>query len=105
VYYSYDPMRGLVPVDAPVVKGVVVSDARFINEFAALKNAGGAVIRLVRPETDSVASQVGIANHVSETEQLTFTEYDFILNNHGSLAQLFDSVDIYMSIFEAQHKG
>ena len=74
---------------------VVVSDIRFKNELEAIKRNGGKVIKLVRPETDGAAQDIGIKGHGSESEQLGFTDdqFDFILENTGTLDELFKKVD------------
>jgi Cdc6-like AAA superfamily ATPase len=65
-------------------KIVVVTDVRFRNEFDHLKKKDFYQIRLYR-ETD----KPGI-NHVSETNQnsISDTEYDYVIHNNGTLAEL-----------------
>lgn len=64
-----------LPEDAKVV----VSDARFFNEFDAVCERGGRVWRIERPG-------VGPANnHPSEMEAIDYPEFELTLNNDGSL--------------------
>ncbi len=74
---------------------VVVSDIRFKNELEAIKRNGGKIVRLIRPETDAAAQDIGIKGHASESEQLGFTDdqFDFILENKGTFDELFKKVD------------
>jgi hypothetical protein len=74
---------------------VVVSDIRFKNELEAIKRNDGKLIRVVRPETDAAAQDVGLKNHASESEQLSFfdDQFDFILENTGTLEELYKKVD------------
>lgn len=64
-----------LPEDAKVV----VSDARFINEFDAVRSRGGEIWRIER-------DGVGPANdHASETEALGYEHFSNRLDNDGSL--------------------
>jgi hypothetical protein len=91
---------------------IVISDCRFPNEIRAIKNAGGRVVRVVRgaePEWYEAAimanrgpggnlswavsrrqlEKIGI--HESETAWVG-TEFDVILDNNGSLEDLYQQV-------------
>lgn len=58
---------------------VVVSDARFFNEFDAVRERGGRVWRIER-------EGVGPANdHASETEAIDYPRFELTLNNDGTL--------------------
>lgn len=58
---------------------VVVSDARFYNEFDAVRKRGGRVWRIERPG-------VGPANdHASEMEAIDYPHFELTLNNDGTL--------------------
>ena len=61
----------------------VVSDCRFRNEFDALKHYGFIMIRIKRDGASNI-------NHVSDLEQdeINDSEFDFIINNNGSLDEL-----------------
>ena len=77
--------------DAPVA----VSDVRFQNELEAIVANGGKLIRIIRPETDDKASKIGIKNHKSEQEQLSFSNdlFDVIIINDGLLKDLYIAID------------
>jgi hypothetical protein len=61
---------------------IVVSDARFFNEFDAIRDRGGQIWRIERPE-------VGPANdHASETEAVHYKHFSAWLMNDGSLEDL-----------------
>ena len=91
---------------------VVISDCRFPNEIAAIKKAGGIVVRVVRgaePEWYQLAvsrnrgpngnsswalsgrrlEQLGI--HASETSWVG-TKFDAVLDNNGTLEDLYQQV-------------
>lgn len=85
---GYDRVRGLYVQDEfPIIQaeGVVITDVRFKNEIRAVKDAGGKLIRVVRPGHEKPKW-----NHPSETEQLEVpdSEFDFILWNDEDLNTL-----------------
>jgi hypothetical protein len=108
-YFRYDALEGLVDVPYkfykahPMPSGVVVSDIRFENEFQRIRNEGGAVIRILRPDTDAEAATIGIAGHASEAHAFSFDNFDFILKNEGTLVDLYRAVDMYMPVFLVNH--
>lgn len=67
--------------------GVVISDVRYRNEFDAIKNNEGTLIRIKRPGAGLKGKS---AVHSSEKEQLTIQdeEFDFIIDNSGTLSDL-----------------
>jgi hypothetical protein len=64
------------------IKGVVITDVRLKNEMKAVKDAGGKLIRIVRPGHEEPKW-----DHPSETEQLEVPdeEFDHVLDNSLSL--------------------
>jgi len=91
---------------------VVISDCRFPNEIAAIKEAGGLVIRVVRgpePEWYEAAKSVNrgpdgntswsvskvklerMGIHASETSWVG-TKFDAVLDNNGTLDDLYQQV-------------
>jgi hypothetical protein len=76
-------------------KGTVVSDVRFKNELLAIRKAGGKLVKVVRPATDTAALVTGVENHQSESEQKLFTDdqFDHVVLNKGSLEDLYSEVD------------
>ena len=86
---------------------IVISDCRFPNEVKAIKNAGGKVIWIQRGalpvwydiavaanNNDFVAQQrlAEFKVHASETAWVG-TEFDAIVDNNSSLAQLYGQID------------
>ena len=59
---------------------VIVEDLRFPNEYQAIREAGGIVIRVNRPD-------LAIGEHESERHALTFAA-DIIVSNDGELEDL-----------------
>lgn len=70
---------------------VVITDARFRNELDGLRAAGGKALRVIRPGSglDGAAGE-----HVSEVEQRSIpnTDFDAVINNAGTLAELGHAV-------------
>ncbi|MBU1767896.1 MAG: hypothetical protein KJ648_07330 [Candidatus Omnitrophica bacterium] len=92
-FWYYRPEMGLwgdgkaPKSDCPA--GVVIPDVRFANEVAAIQQAGGRVIRLLRPRSDG-AVRGGIPGHASEAEQdrLPAELFHATIHNTGTLEDL-----------------
>lgn len=96
----YDPQFGLVKAydeRAPIYDGVVVPDARFPNELAAITSAGGHAVWIERPEA---GLQGSAAQHVSE-KSISAKDCDFTIFNDGSLESLWDRVAQFVDGVEA----
>lgn len=94
--WAYDPLLGPVPATRTTLRGVVVSDIRFENEFVAIRKEGGSIIRVVRPETDDDAKSLGIPGHLSEAQDFSLDNFDFMVQNDKSLSGLYSNVDLYL---------
>ena len=66
----------------------IITDVRFPNEVKAIKDAGGVVVRIDRPDRPGVSNQ----EHPSETALDGYLDWDYIIYNHGSLADYEQSV-------------
>lgn len=103
--WDYDATQGVVEVPGVcLIRGVVVPDVRFANELSTIKRAGGSLIRVVRKETDAEASTLGLAGHSSESQAFRSTDFDFIVNNDHTQAELLSHVDLYMTTFFTNHR-
>ena len=86
---------------------IVISDCRFPNEIASIKNAGGSIVRVdrgIQPHWYDVAVQAnkGVESaskwlkeekiHASETAWVG-TKFDYILENNSTLDSLFSQVE------------
>ena len=75
-------------------KHVVADDVRFFNELNAVRDMGGVIIRVQRPDIVSGGS------HQSETEQLDF-EVDFIIEGvPGSHTEIYKQVEDIIRILK-----
>jgi len=68
----------------------VITDVRFPNEFKAIKEKGGIVIRVNRPGHGNSMKELAEA-HPSETA-LDGHEFDYVIENDGNLEKLIDKV-------------
>lgn len=86
---NYDPSVGLRTkyVSDPEIRGVVISDVRFINEVEGLRTRGAKVIKVTRPMQGLKGTA---ATHRSETEQdaIPDASFDEFIKNDGSLEDL-----------------
>ncbi len=74
---------------------VVVDDVRFLNEATTVKEAGGFLIRLTRPDMTTGGE------HVSETEQLGIKE-DFTIDaKFGDQESLYEQLDTFIETMKA----
>ena len=87
----------------------VISDVRFPNEIASIKNAGGKIVWVKRGELPSwygvalaannnppqpnASSEIlaGLGIHVSETAWVG-TKFDYEIDNNGTIEQLYEQV-------------
>lgn len=68
----------------------VVTDCRFPNEAAAIKEWGGVVVKIDRP---GVGASAGIECHPSEIAMENYDGWLCTLYNHGSLQDLYVTIE------------
>jgi len=68
----------------------IITDCRFPNEFKAIKDKGGIVIRINRGGINPINA------HPSETALDDF-EFDYVIENNGSLEDLKESVNFILN--------
>jgi hypothetical protein len=81
--FGYDPKVGVTAVGYNQnIRGVVISDVRFVNEIEAIRAAGGKVWRVLRPTSGLVGAA---GQHASETALDAWGDerFDMIINNEG----------------------
>lgn len=76
---------------------VIITDMRFPNEFKAVKNREGITIRVNRPklyqEEDILKGMLEKSKeHESETALDDYEDWDYIIENKGSLEELVEKV-------------
>ena len=70
----------------------IITDCRFKNEAEAVKNAGGLLIRVNRPNNPIAENSNRDLNHPSETDLDDYTGFDIVINNDSDLNSLKSKV-------------
>lgn len=102
----YDAKQGLRSWqmgDPQEIKGIVISDVRFMNEVSGLRSRGARVIRIVRPNQ---VLKGAAGQHRSETEQDSIPDelFDYIIQNVGSLEDLYELTRGVFSKFDIESR-
>jgi hypothetical protein len=66
----------------------IITDCRFDNEADAIKEIGGYVIRINRKNNPIAAASGRDLNHPSETGLDNYNNFDYVINNDGTLEDL-----------------
>lgn len=90
--------------DELIKRGIVFSDVRYLNEAKTIKNAGGILIRINRPGF-TYSSDATWQNHSSETELDSYTEWDYIIENNGTIEELNSKIRSLMFNIIKQFEG
>jgi hypothetical protein len=77
-----------------VMPNWIITDVRFPNEYDTIKNQNGIIIRVNRDSTIT-------NNHVSETA-LDNHEFDYVINNNGSISDLYNNVTNFLKQYYAR---
>lgn len=72
---------------------VVIPDMRFPNEVAAVKRWGGIAVRVDRPINTWTPNKEENAGHASEQALSGYDDWDYVIDNSGTLADLEDSAE------------
>ncbi len=101
--YDYDRKIGVYPNFSGAKKDVVVSDARFMNELARIKEQG-IVFRVKRTIADESVKISSI--HISETEQkeIDDNEFDMVICNDSTLSDLYENVKQFMESIDCKNR-
>jgi hypothetical protein len=63
----------------------IITDCRFENEYNSVKERGGLMIKVERPSS-------GTDNHASETGLDSITDWDYVIQNDGTINDLIEKV-------------
>jgi hypothetical protein len=72
---------------------VVISDVRFFNEINMIRSLKGMLVKVERANLDKIT---GFEKHSSEFQLEDYNAWDFILDNNGTLDELYKKVDDMM---------
>ena len=84
-----------------VLPNWIVTDTRFPNEVKAIKEKGGILIKIERDTSNIIGT-----GHISETALDDYTEWDYVIDNNGSLLDLRMKIkDIFLErrLFVSSH--
>lgn len=70
--------------------GICIDDMRFQNELEMLQRNGFKIIQIIR-DTDRDPSQ---DQHVSDTALKSFTDFDYVIHNNGTLLDLRKQLEL-----------
>ena len=71
-------------------QNLIIPDVRFPNEAQIVKDHGGILIRIERPGA-------GAGNHISETALDDYKGWDIVIDNVGTLEDLYKQVKFLMN--------
>lgn len=74
----------------PDFENWIITDVRFKSEAKAIKDKGGILIRVNKPSA-------GAGSHISEIDLDDYDGFDLIIENTGSLEDLYNKVSDYVS--------
>jgi len=80
--------QGLFVEHLTTMPNWIISDVRFPNEVKSIKDRGGVLIRIIRPLNDNKI----IYNHESETALDHYNDWDYVINNDGTIEDLIEKV-------------
>jgi hypothetical protein len=78
-------------IDKKKLRKVVISDCRFLNERNAIRYWAGVNVLIVGRTTAQEASEAS-KGHASENSLGTYEEYDAVIDNTGTLEDLYKNV-------------
>jgi hypothetical protein len=83
-------------LDCILAKHIVISDVRFKNEIAKIKEKGGKIIRLDR-SVRAIDVRKNILEHISESEQASIDpqEINYAIINDGPKEDLYNALDTF----------
>ena len=70
---------------------MLIPDCRYKNEALGFLDFDYKNVRIERPDFDNGLTEEQ-KKHISETEMSTFSEYDYIITNDGSLDDLREKI-------------
>lgn len=82
-------------------KNWIICDLRYYNELDACKEKGSILVNIQGDPKGTRANSLRDLKHSSETELLTFTNWDYVIDNNGSLDDLRNSaIDMVADIMK-----
>jgi hypothetical protein len=76
-------------------KNIIVADVRFQNEAEAIRRLGGMLIRVNGDPQNCRSSDSRALEHASETELDAWSDFDWVVENNGTLEELSKKVQAW----------
>jgi hypothetical protein len=76
---------------------IIIADVRFPEEVKSIKDRGGVVLRLIR-------DGAGAGNHISETALDDYKDWDYVIENNGTLEDLFENLREFSKKFKLDYE-
>lgn len=96
-FYDYEDYKGVFKNYLnPGRKNVIISDCRYINEMNKVKEMGGKVIRIKKTVVPLKGKS---GKHSSEMSQVQIMDnyFDYIIYNDGTIQELYNKIDQFMT--------
>lgn len=71
---------------------IIISDARFINEFEACKKNGFILVKIETDEVIRLARGASGKVHPSETDMDLYWDYDYVITNNGTKEEFYSKL-------------
>ena len=71
---------------------IIITDARFNNEFEACKQHGFTLVKISARDDVRLARGADTRPHASEVDMDEYTAYDYVIENNGSLESFHDKL-------------
>jgi hypothetical protein len=68
---------------------IIITDARFMNEFEACKKNGFVLIKIETDDEIRFDRGADVRSHASEVDMDIYKDYDYIITNNGSLDEFY----------------
>lgn len=98
---GYDQRHGPIVTNRTAASGVAIPDVRFKNEVDGLKKAGAKLIRVKRPDA-GLSGNAGAHRSEMEQDEIPDSDFDFVINNDGSLEDLCLQVEQVMKYLKSE---
>lgn len=92
--------RGSVEFEKEKLPKWIITDVRFPNEAEAIKERKGIVVRIERKQPEGTIG----TQHSSETSLDNYTGWDVVVDNNGTLEQLYQQAHKIVKQFNLAHK-
>ena len=87
-----DTLFNDIEKDKNTREAIIITDARFVNEFEACKKHGFILVKISATDEVRLARGADTRHHASEVDIDEYTAYDYVIENNGSLESFHDKL-------------